>query len=162
VDIKLTDLMLDEDLGETYRVHSGYLTTAKNMIGSVVPILEQLYQTSEYKDYKIVCTGHSLGGAISSLICYFLRKKGYVKSVCYAYAMPVVGTDNVAELFKDFCFSVVCGHDLISRLSQYSWYSFTKDVERILNEADVPKYKVIPSMILNAIFHRQYYSRGFL
>jgi hypothetical protein len=159
VDLKLTDVELDGELGPEYRVHSGFLTTAMNLMESIIQLVRQVQQTSEYRDFRVVCTGHSLGAAIASILCYFLRKKGF-QAICFGYAMPVVGSDKVAELFEPFCISIVCGHDIVSRLSYTSWYYFTKDVERILKDADVPKYKVVPSMLMNALLHQQYSSRG--
>jgi sn1-specific diacylglycerol lipase len=159
VDLKFTDVELDGDLGPEYRVHSGFLTTTMNIMPSIIPLLHQVQQTHEYRDFRIVCTGHSLGAAIASILCYFLRKQNW-NAICFGYAMPVVGSDKLAQLFEPFCISIVCGHDIVSRLSYTSWYYFTKDVERILKDADVPKYKVVPSMLMNALLHQQYSSRG--
>lgn len=54
-----------------------------------------------------------------------------------------------AALFDEFCISVVTGDDFISRLSVNTMDILKADVERLISQCDLPKYKIFGSVISN-------------
>jgi hypothetical protein len=162
VDLKIDSVMLDPDLSspERYRVHSGFLLTALNIIQEIKSnhILDDIVSNpnSKTSNYHIVVCGHSLGAAVGCLVAYFLRKEGYSGARCYGYSMPgSVVNDLAASLFNDFCISVVAGDDLISRVGTFSMDILKKDIKRNLENCDLPKYQVFGSAIGNYFLNRK-------
>ncbi|KAF2853221.1 alpha/beta-hydrolase [Plenodomus tracheiphilus IPT5] len=51
---------------------------------------------TQYPDYKIVATGHSLGGALASLAAGVLRQKGLTVDL-YTYGAPKIGLEGVSQ-----------------------------------------------------------------
>ena len=90
------------DSAPTQYVHSGFLVVANNILEDIERenILGGLRDNSLYKDYRVVVTGHSLGGAVGSLLTYFLRSRGFKDARCYSYNCPgMVLTWEAAEYF---------------------------------------------------------------
>ncbi|KAJ3356691.1 hypothetical protein HDU91_005510 [Kappamyces sp. JEL0680] len=167
VDLKISGARLDSSLGAEYRVHSGFLETAKNIFASIreSQILDRIIENPDYAEYRIVLSGHSLGAAVASLVTWMMRKTlgnqpggptAYDTAMCYGYSIPCLASDATAELFEEFCISIVCGHDLIPRISHLSWYRFNCELERIMAGCEVPKYKVAASMALSVIQKKPY------
>jgi hypothetical protein len=67
---------------------------------------------------------------------------------CYAYAPPG-GLLNLeaAAWFTPFCVSVVSGHDFIPRLSRYSMDLLKYDLKHLLDNCNLPKYKILGSLV---------------
>ena len=79
----------------------------KSKFEQIVHILEQLYATDEYKDYRVFVTGHSLGGSLSTLFAFALARAN--KAFCIPYpitaitfASPASGNDDFNIAFKAF------------------------------------------------------------
>ena len=69
---------------------------------------------------------------------------------------PITGTpffpnklEKAAELFNEFCLSVVNGDDIVSRLSLHSCEVLKGDVARLLKNCSLPKYRVFGSALHN-------------
>jgi len=77
------------------RVHKGFLKSIASVIDSILDILND---RPEIK--KFVCTGHSLGGALATLLGLFLAtcSKDYQVQV-YTFGSSKVGDSNFARLF---------------------------------------------------------------
>ena len=50
----------------------------------------------QYPDYKVVATGHSLGGALAGLAAGVLRSQGTSVDL-YTYGAPKIGLDNISN-----------------------------------------------------------------
>jgi hypothetical protein len=74
-------------------VHNGFYITALSVRNQTIDAVIKLKQ--KYPKYNIICTGHSLGAAISQLISMELNKLNYNSSV-YNYGQPRVGDKNYA------------------------------------------------------------------
>ncbi|KAJ3274718.1 hypothetical protein HDV01_002240 [Terramyces sp. JEL0728] len=162
VDLKLDQIILDTDLpnADLYTVHSGFYLTAKNIVDDMIAnqVLENIVGNRESKihNYHIVVCGHSLGAAVGALVAYFLRKRGYFRTRCYGYSMPGgVANELTTSLFDDFCISVVAGDDSVSRTTHYTMDILKADVVRLLDNCDLPKYKIFGSAIANRYFHSE-------
>lgn len=55
---------------------------------------------SQYPDYKLVFTGHSLGGALATIAAMVLRDAGHTIDL-YTYGCPRVGNEALAEYIED-------------------------------------------------------------
>ncbi|KAI8914498.1 Alpha/Beta hydrolase protein, partial [Gorgonomyces haynaldii] len=149
----LVDLKIDLaplETGTPFMAHSGMLETARNIVRKLLDenFLET-YRSDEYKNYRIVVCGHSLGAGVAALVGYYLRKK-HASVRVYAYEAPGgLLNESGASLFDDFCVTVVCGDDLVPRLSRYCMDLLKADLIRILKNCQEPKYKIIHSVIGN-------------
>jgi pimeloyl-ACP methyl ester carboxylesterase len=63
-------------------LHSGFAQVADEMMVKIEPLL--------HKGMKIHLTGHSLGGAVSTILALRLKAKGYDISQVVAFGMPLV------------------------------------------------------------------------
>ena len=63
--------------------------------------------------------------------------------------MPSLANEQAAEIFNDFCLSVVNGDDIVSRLSLHSCDVLKRDVARLLKNCNLPKYRVFGSALHN-------------
>ena len=73
VDLRLDTAILDSDLpdgGKKYRVHAGFMKTAKNIVKDIVKqgILEKAAK-GKVKEYNVVVCGHSLGAVCFLVNC---------------------------------------------------------------------------------------------
>ncbi|KZM28139.1 uncharacterized protein EKO05_0005832 [Ascochyta rabiei] len=55
---------------------------------------------AQYPSFKVVATGHSLGGALASLAAGFLRSQGTTIDL-YTYGAPKVGLEGLAKYISD-------------------------------------------------------------
>lgn len=97
------------------------------------------------KDYRLVITGHSLGGGMTSVmtflflihpLSYFKGKKLDDLIVGYSYGAPPTFDKVVAPVLENHLFNVVNHYDLVPRLS----FGSLKDLDKAivsLNEKEV-------------------------
>lgn len=69
------------------------------------PVLDELLDTvnnltEKYNDYSIYITGHSLGGALSTLFSYYLSKTTNKKINVWSFASPRVGNYNFKKMYN--------------------------------------------------------------
>ncbi|EGF83960.1 hypothetical protein BATDEDRAFT_84675 [Batrachochytrium dendrobatidis JAM81] len=155
IDLDVLEPYQDEESGRIMFVHSGILGTAKNIYNEIIAdqhlanIL--LDENSAYADYGIVVCGHSLGAGVGALVAYFLRKAGYLSTICYAYEPPGgLISEEAVPIFESFCVSIVTGDDLVPRLCRNSMDILKADVDRLINVCDLPKHRIFGSVLFNA------------
>ncbi|EFC46631.1 predicted protein [Naegleria gruberi] len=58
------------------KVHAGYINTARWVIGKIEDcLLNFIFNgTNPYSNYRIICTGHSYGGGLASVVAILLRE----------------------------------------------------------------------------------------
>lgn len=58
--------------------------------GSVYMSIDDLMKCSEFSEYKLVVTGHSLGAGVASVLAFLLyQSKDYrERIICYAFSPP--------------------------------------------------------------------------
>ncbi|KAK6937813.1 Fungal lipase-like domain [Dillenia turbinata] len=107
---------------EGYSTHFGTAEAARwflsHEIGHIRKCLEK------HKGFKLRLVGHSLGGAIASLLAIMLRKKsskelGFSPDIVSAVgiATPPCVSKELAESCSEFVFTIVMQDDIIPRLS---------------------------------------------
>lgn len=87
------DVKLIEDQQTGIRLHQGFLKASK-------PIFNQL-RTELKKEYDIVTTGHSLGGAVAVILGMQLQSDHFKVSEVVTFGQPKVTNIGGANKFKD-------------------------------------------------------------
>lgn len=90
------------------RIHSGFLQAYRLLEERAVSVL------SEYPDYKMYITGHSLGGALALVAASRLSADNV--AACYTYGSPKVGNLDFGFDLKIPVYRVVNSADLVPRL----------------------------------------------
>jgi hypothetical protein len=67
-----------------------YLEAQKSVLAAITTAKAQ------YPDYKVVATGHSLGGALASLAAGVLRSQGITVDL-YTYGAPKIGLESISQ-----------------------------------------------------------------
>ncbi|CAI5934642.1 unnamed protein product [Closterium sp. NIES-64] len=137
----LTDLRLykenfdsdltDEDNKMDIKVHDGFLDGYKSVKPRLLLLLKAILASSSEK-YHIMVTGHSLGGALSTLFTYDLaqsdlkKQHGFTLSL-YNFGSPRVGNHAFAARFNQLVgdsWRIANDHDIVPRVP----YVFYKHV----------------------------------
>ena len=102
------------------KVHEGILKGARNIYNDIINKLIILTRNNKYKNYGLRFVGHSLGGAVVSVITYilfdnydFMRSK----TKTYTFGPPPIFSENIAEKWNNNITTFVNNKDLIPRLS---------------------------------------------
>ena len=83
--------------GQPYFAHSGFLGTFRKVYEQIEAHLKPLIGTK-----KIYTTGHSLGGALASLLAFHISDKyENAKLIHYVFGCPPIGDINLSEYFKE-------------------------------------------------------------
>lgn len=102
----------------TGKVHKGIMQGAINIAQSVKPHVLRLMD--ENPGYRLVITGHSLGGGSTGLLAlHWLSDPEIMKYGFQAYALapPCTNSDEFTEHLKLQCVSCSYGNDLVPRVS---------------------------------------------
>ncbi|ESK86031.1 feruloyl esterase a [Moniliophthora roreri MCA 2997] len=86
------------------RVHSGFLAGWDSVVLEVNAILDVEFLEEKYTNYNIITTGHSLGGALSTLAAVSLQQRYSDKGKevrNYSYGAPRLGNRLFAEFVND-------------------------------------------------------------
>ncbi|EAT86333.1 hypothetical protein HBI56_100220 [Parastagonospora nodorum] len=73
---------------------SSWLEAQSNVLAAIATAKAQ------YPDYKIVATGHSLGGALASLAAAVLRSQGTTVDL-YTYGAPKIGLESISQYLSN-------------------------------------------------------------
>ncbi|EFY84713.1 extracellular lipase [Metarhizium acridum CQMa 102] len=80
------------------RVHQGFWAAFTGIKGRMMQVVQE--QLRQNPGFKVVATGHSLGGGVATLAGAYLRKGG-VRTDIYTYGSPRVGNTAFAEYVSD-------------------------------------------------------------
>ncbi|CAE8583187.1 unnamed protein product [Polarella glacialis] len=100
-------------------VHEGVLASARSILHQVRPLLAGLHELRAGQ-MRLVVTGHSLGGAVASLLGYMLREEDGFRAQCFVYGAPQVVDKPLAERMERFVVSVIHDRDMVPRISRKS------------------------------------------
>jgi hypothetical protein len=93
----------------------GILRSALNILSEVGSSLVTLAE----QGFNITVVGHSLGGAVATLVAYLLRSIS-IPARCFAYGSPCCTDALTSDLMKDYVTTVVLHDDLITRITPAS------------------------------------------
>ena len=143
----------DHDEVRHGKAHKGFLIAAQRLAGELhEPVAEALRQ---HPGFELVITGHSMGAATATLLALLWARVREFRDRnihAYAFAAPCTLCPELAQapFTKRHVTSVVCGDDIVSRLS----LSNVKDMQRgmvtmapleyISNIEKVELYKDLP------------------
>ncbi|XP_048351426.1 diacylglycerol lipase-beta [Sphaerodactylus townsendi] len=145
----LTDLSADcesitlEDILENGLVHKGITQAANYIYRRLINdgILNQAFTIAP--EYKLVVTGHSLGGGTASILAVML-KNAFPSLRCYAFSPPGgLLSKSLADYTKQFIVSVTVGKDVVPRLSMPNMEDLKRRIVRIVANCHRPKYQIL-------------------
>ena len=102
----------------TGKVHKGIMQGAVNIGESVKPHVLRLMQ--EHPGFKLVITGHSLGGGSTGLLAlHWLGDPDIMQYGFQAFALapPCTNSEEFTEHLKPWCVSCAYGNDIVPRVS---------------------------------------------
>jgi Lipase (class 3) len=94
--------------GRTPRVHRGFLATwqANGVRDRVLAYIETLLASHPDRgQVKVMCTGHSLGGAVATLAAADIARRCDISKtniMCYTFGCPRVGAQRACARARDF------------------------------------------------------------
>lgn len=110
--------------GNDVWVHTGFLKAYVCIQKEVADVVNQIVGQGSWDCF---ITGHSLGGALSTLCAYDLGMQGKVGSiVCYNYGSPMVGSQAFTESFNKLiphCWRIVNENDAVCQVPRMIGYS---------------------------------------
>ncbi len=80
-----------------------------------------------------------------------LKRLDYNNIRCYAYSIPAIVNRAASHLFDGFLLSIVIGDDVVPRMNLHSLELLRADVNRLLENCDLPKYQIFASAIQSYI-----------
>jgi hypothetical protein len=124
--------------------HSGFYKAYKAVQAEVIQVVDAI-TAGEAKDWSIFVTGHSLGGALSTLSAYeFATRRqwtgGKPKVVNYSYGSPRVGNRVFAYAFNKAvpnAWRVVNNNDAVALVPRLLGYAHVGHLVRLTPEGDV-------------------------
>jgi hypothetical protein len=95
-------------------VGKGFYDEWNDLLPQVIPAVQSL--RTQFPNYDIYVTGHSLGAAISVLCALELVEEGYDNVYVYNYGCPRVGNENFATYYNQLVpntYRVINGKDVV-------------------------------------------------
>ncbi|CCD12505.1 unnamed protein product [Trypanosoma congolense IL3000] len=93
-----------------YSVHGGFVHEAEE----VIPEIQRIVEDALKHGYRLVLSGHSLGGAVAALVTLRLLHTNpdlpEHKLKCFTFGAPLVGDDQLTKLVKEFGLSTRFQH----------------------------------------------------
>ncbi|KAA8909556.1 Alpha/Beta hydrolase protein [Sphaerosporella brunnea] len=80
------------------KIHEGFYSAYQDEADVIIPALTALRK--QYPSYKVVATGHSLGGALAQIAATDLRMRGF-EVTTYTYGSPRIGNENLCKFMSD-------------------------------------------------------------
>lgn len=105
-----------------YVAQGDYLSASRATLCDILDcgILEKTLTSTQYEDYSLVFSGHSLG----AVACFFLGlyfEKFIPRVRCWCFSPPLgLVEKSVAETCSSWCTSIVCGKEIVPRFSAAS------------------------------------------
>ena len=150
------------------RIHRGFFASAK-------AVLRELEEKGVFEDYinplvrnpvgtggatsttwNLITTGHSLGGAVSSILAWILNNKGY-PCRCYAFSPPgCTMSTAVSESTKRFCTTVVYNNEWTPSFNAVQVRKMADELRSIAERARCSKFRIL----WGAFFARCFCARG--
>ena len=110
-----------------------------------------LDESSEYKNYRLRITGHSLGAGCAVILSLMLRSTLFPRVRCVAFSPPgCCVSDNLAQECSSWTTSYMLDSDVIPRFSIESMSSFRDEILETVARIRIPKYTVMANRNIDA------------
>ncbi|ODA77462.1 hypothetical protein RJ55_07091 [Drechmeria coniospora] len=99
------------------KVHTGFYNTWRIVGDEITSLVQQL--TKKFDTFKVVTTGHSLGGALATIAAVELRSVKKIPVDAYTYGAPRIGNSilaNFASSQAGTIYRITNGGDFVPRL----------------------------------------------
>lgn len=135
----MTDPIAVEGLPVGWTAHRGMLQSANFVLRQLNCKNTLKTAFTQYPNYHLVITGHSLGAGAAVLLSILL-KPSYPKVRCFAFSPPGGLLSLAAARFtENFVMSVIIGDDLVPRLSLATLDSLKRQMITELESCRHPK-----------------------
>ncbi|GFR45731.1 hypothetical protein Agub_g7147 [Astrephomene gubernaculifera] len=114
-------------------VHKGFLAAYESIRETITALLETVLNgscngcSSNGSNWRILVTGHSLGGALATLASYDLKLRDATRDItCYTYGAPRVGNKAFAEEYNSLVphtFRVTNKYDIVASVPRVAEYT---------------------------------------
>ena len=135
----------------TYIAQGDYLEASRATICDILDcgVLEETLSSSEYQNYELFFTGHSLGAACSFFMAFYFRQ--FIKNVtCWCFSPPLGLVDkSIAMSCESWCTTIVCGKELPPRFSAATLDLARDQLLYALATIKEPKWKLAYKLLWN-------------
>lgn len=117
---------IPSDLVEGGMVHQGFSNAWDDISEEVMKTIADA--TQRYPDYKIIATGHSLGGAVAAIAAANFRAAGY-EADHYSYGSPRIGNNILSDFISNqdgLTYRVTLRRDPVPQVPPALWGEFFK------------------------------------
>ncbi len=127
---------VDTNAYKNIKVHSGFLNQYNTIKYTIMATLySHLWTHGGHASKKVICVGHSLGGALSTLAaaCAKAHFGEKIHVSCFTFGSPRVGNRDFVRYFNDnvdVCERYVNGCDIITRVPKL-FFSHVKGEKKI-------------------------------
>lgn len=122
-DIQINQVPYDLEEGDDMYVHKGFISRYRQISDYVDSIIDQYNPVTD--DWYV--TGHSLGGAISTLVAYDKRHRFSSLPYVYTFGQPRIGnpvlSNKITEALNGRGYRVINSSDIITQLPPSSLFN---------------------------------------
>jgi len=114
----VTDLagaLFEDGKSSPIRIHVGFKTAVDSIYPKIISNLTSLLSSNP--DFKVVVTGHSLGGAMASVFAFRLKYRNLFKQTkveLYTYGCPRVGNKALQTTWTDWTWFLVGSWSMVT------------------------------------------------
>jgi len=100
--------------------HRGMISAAEALDEKISPAIAQYIECDD--PYRIVITGHSMGGSVGAALALQMRARGgaWARTRCFTYGPSPCIESDLVSVSRECIVSVVLGVDVVTRLSAAS------------------------------------------
>ena len=150
-DLCLDSAAVDEAAPADHRAHRGILRAARYVLTTLKETAALERALGQNPDYALVITGHSLGGGAAALLAHLLRP-AYPGLQCVAFSPPGgLVSGPLSEQMRQYVLSVVCGDDLVPRLSVAAVDSLRRELQLALSRCPLSKHALLYRACCNCV-----------
>ena len=105
-------------------MHTGFYTAWTEASEAVVTEVNRL--RAQFPSFQVVCTGHSMGGALAMLCAADMRTRG-IPATAYTYGQPRVGNAAFASWYATLipdCLRVTAYGDIFTQLPPQAYFEY--------------------------------------
>ncbi|KAI8900148.1 hypothetical protein BC833DRAFT_582816 [Globomyces pollinis-pini] len=161
VDLLIKDLEIhwnQNGIDYTGITHKGIYQIATTIFEEIKEYhLFEAFQRS-FSDYGIICTGHSLGGGVSSLLAFIIKQDpdtiqyaNRTIAVCFSPPGCLISESGL-NYFKSFCTTIVLDCDFICRLNQKNVHTLKHQILGELKQCHRHKAEILSSVLIDQLF----------